>query len=290
MRHIIKYSGVVLMAIALTGGLAGCSKGKKSSPADQIAQEGNTLFEGQDQSVKIVDQDTAAPANEHPILLSSDELRTVLASLYVTESVRFEKTENPVFSIGELQILTASLASGLARASSKEDITFVVKGNHPSALGSKIKVNSGRVFMQGGKLNIIFGLLHDEYKETDSGTGQTIDRRTNPLLPGTRKSEANLADRIALYEGQSYYLDPETGEERTDWLVIDIQTVLAAAKQKQSDLPGTVSPEMLEDIARTKQEAKNLRKDVTNLKEMIFDMSDEIDSLKKQLKEAEGTP
>jgi hypothetical protein len=144
--------------------------------------------------------------------------------------------------------------------------------------------------MSGGRLNIIFGLIHELYREKDLATGQEIDRRINPLVPGKRKSDSNLATRVALDSGQSFYLDPETGKERSDWLVIDIATVLATAKERKSGDDGTISPELLEDIVRNKQENGNLRQDVGNMKEILFDMSGEIDRLKKEIEELKAKP
>jgi hypothetical protein len=74
-------------------------------------------------------------------------------------------------------------------------------------------------------------------------------------------------------------------KERTDWIVIDIATVLAEAKNRKSGDDGTVSPELLEDVARNKQETGNLRDDVSGMKEIIFEMSDEIERLKKQIED-----
>jgi len=140
-------------------------------------------------------------------------------------------------------------------------------------------------------LNIIFGLTHELYREKDLATGQDVDRRINPLLPGKRKTDSDLSTRVALDSGQSFYLDPETGKERSDWLVIDIATVLATAKERKTgENDGTVNPELLEDVARSKQETGNLRQDVGNMKEILFDMSGEIERLKKEIEDLKAKP
>lgn len=96
--------------------------------------------------------------------------------------------------------------------------------------------------------------------------------------------------RVALDSGQSFYLDPKTDKERADWLVIDIATVLAEAKKRKTGDTSSVTPELLEDIARSKQEAGNLREDVGGIKEILFEMSDEIDRLKQQIEELKAKP
>jgi hypothetical protein len=290
MRTIVKLSGIIAVSIALTGGLAGCgmlSANKPATDADILmGQEGRTLWETNLQYVKIVNRDVSSGlSNEHPASISSDELRTVLGAVYVNERSGFTSSENPLFSASELQILSTAISSGLSQAALNEDVNFVSIGSFKGLIAQERKTNTGRVFMSDGRLNIIFGLIHDLYREKDLATGQEIDRRINPLVPGTRKSDSDLATRVALDSGQSFYLDPETGKERSDWLVIDIATVLATAKERKTGTDDTVSPELLRDIARNKQENGNLRQDVGNMKEILFDMSGEIDRLKKEIED-----
>jgi len=281
--------------LALTGGLTGCggmftSDRPKSGEELLQGQDGKTLWEAQVglQYVKIANQDSSAIPNEQPIILSSDEMRTVLSSLYVTETVRFKQVELPLFAIGELQVLSTTLASGLAQAQPGEDVTFVTIASHPGTFADERKTNSGRVFMSGGRLNIIFGMIHEEFREIDKQTGVEIDRRLHPLRPGTRNSDSDPAVRIALDKGQSYYLDPRTGKERTDWIVIDIATVIATAAERKAGDQGDVSPELIKDVAQSKQDAGNLRQDVNNIEEMIFDMNAEMDRLKRKIEELEA--
>lgn len=288
MRGILKYSATIATVVILSLGLSGCGNPlKKDEP--EIAIEGKTVFETGLQYVKIVDRDGAGISNDHPFSISTDNMRSVLESLYVTEKVLFKERQAPLFSNYELQILSTSLSSGLARAESSEDVTFVTIGAHQGALAKEKQTNTGRVFVSGGRLNIIFGKVREEYRDKDAYTGQEIDRRTNPLLPGTRKTDSEPQTRIALDNGQSYYIDPETGKERSDWIVIDIPTVLATmAERRASADEGFLSPELKEDIARNKQETSNLREDMANIKEVLFEMSEKLDKLQKEMDEMKG--
>lgn len=283
MRGILRYSAMIATVAVLSLGLSGCGNPlKKDEP--QISAAGKTVFEAGLQYVKIVDRDVAGIANDHPFSISSDNMRTVLESLYVTETVLFNERQSPLFSAFELQILSSGLSSGLARAESNEDVTFVTIGAHQGALAKEKQTNTGRVFYSGGRLNIIFGKVREEYLDKDPYTGQQIDRRVNPLRPGTRRVDSEPEIRVALDNGQSYYIDPETGKERTDWIVIDVPTVLATmAERRASTQDGTLSPELREDIARNKQETINLREDMANIKEVLFEMSDKLDKLQKEL-------
>ncbi|MDH5357529.1 MAG: hypothetical protein OEY48_01380 [Gammaproteobacteria bacterium] len=296
MRQFVKFGGIIAVSLVLLTGMSGCGGGlftpdKPASEADiLLGQDGHTLWESNLQYVKIVNRDMAGLANEHPAALTAEELRTVLSSLYVSKRVVLKQVEDPLFSIGELQILSTAIANGLGQAQPEEDINFVTIGAHRGAIAKERKTNSGRVFISGGRLNIIFGLVHEEFREKDRATGQEIDRRLHPLLPGTRLADSKPNIRVVLDKGQSYYLDPETGKERTDWLVIDIATVLATAKERKEGDTGDVSPELLEDVARSKQATGNLRHDVSNIKEILFELSDEIERLKQQIEELKSKP
>lgn len=293
MRQLVKFSTIAAISLLLASGLTGCGGGlfKPDGPQtdEQIlqGQKGRTLWEAQQglQYVKIVNQDIPSPPNEHPTVIPADEIRTVLSTLYVNERIGITKKELPLFSSSELQVLSTALANGFSQAQSNEDINFVTIGKHAGLIAAESKTTTGRVFISDGKLNIIFGLIHQEFRTTDKQTGLPIDRRLHPLNPGKRKSDSSPGIYVALDKGQSYFIDPKSGKERSDWLVIDIATAIANAKNRKNEDDGKVSPELLEDVARNKQENANLRDDVSAMKEIIFEMGDKIDSLKKQIEE-----
>ena len=297
MRRIIKLSVIFAVGVTLVGGLNGCSgffKRDNQPTEDDIllGQEGATLWESNLQYVKIVAQDIkSAPANDQPMTMTSNDVRSVLGSVNVIDTKLFKKIEVPLFSAGELQILGTAISSGLSQAKANEDINFVSIGSHAGTLTKDLKTTTGRLFVKDGQLNIIFGLIHEIYMEKDPITGQPIDRRLNPLLPGKRSFDAQPAINVALMPGQAYYQDPKTGKERTDWLIIDIATALTAAKNKQADTAlGNVTPELLEDIARNKQNTVNVRSDINNIKEVIFELRDDIDELAKKIEALQAKP
>lgn len=287
MQGIVKYSSIIALSMAMTVGLSACGNpfSKKSSNDNEVvtSQSGSTLWESNLQYVRLVERDQPG-ANQHPSPISSDEMREILSSLFVNQRVLLRTQQVSLFSPGELQILSSTLAQGLSRAQPNEDITFVTLGVHAGAIAAERKTNSGRVFIDdNGRLNIIFGLLHQEYREKEQYTGQDIDRRVNPLLPGSRKNDSTPASRVVLDNGQSYH--EEDGSERSDWLVIDIPTVLASAAQRKGQDTGALTPEMREEIARTKRQTDNLADDVANIKEVLFEMTEQLEQLKQQLED-----
>ena len=288
MRGLVKYSGIVALSMTMMLGLSACGGGsnKADEPEVIITDDAKILYETGLQYVKVIPRDVPGVANQHPFQIAEDDMRTVLSSLYVSDRVFFQDRQIPLFAPGELQILSSGLSRGLAIAESGEDLTYVTIDMHPGAISRESKTNSGRVFIDSqGRLNIIFGLVQELYRERDPITRQEIDRRVNPLLPGTRKFDSEPALQVALDNGQSYYVDPETGEERTDWLVIDIPTVLATARERAGEsAEGTLSPELREDIARNKRDSQILRDEMANIKEILFEMSAEMEALREELK------
>jgi hypothetical protein len=283
MRGIFKYSAALAVAVALSLGLSGCG-GPSAKKDVEISVKGKKVFEAGLQYVQIVDRDLAGPGNDHPFSISSENMREVLESIYVTQKVLLVDRQSPLFSAYELQVLSTALPNAFERAESDEDVTFVLNGAHRGTLTTETQTNSARMFMSGGRLNIIFGLIREEYRDKDPITGQPIDRRVDPLRPGSRKTDSEPNVRVALDNGQSYYIDPKTGEERKDWIVIDIPTVLATAAQREAEAgDGFLSAEQKEAIARNTQETNNLRDDMANIKEVLFEMSDKLDKMQKEL-------
>ena len=291
MNKLIKTGQLIAISLIAVIGLTSCANGlfarDKAQSEEQIlqGQSGRTLWESGLQHVKIVGQATSGAAkNDHPESISNDNLRTLLSSLYVTQSRFFKKSEVPLFSHAELQILTTALSSGFKQAQPNEDVNFVSIGTHKGAISKDRKTTTGRAFIRDGKLNIIFGLVQELFYDRDPSTGQPIDRRVHPLKPGKRSFDSKPAIRIAIDTGQANYRHPKTGNERSDWIVIDIATALSTAKEQNlTDGTSSITPQLQNDIARSKQETANLRKDMSNMKEIIFEMADEIETLKQQI-------
>lgn len=296
MFRTFSFGKVIAVSLVMATTLTGCSGVLERDPEPTeeevlLGQKGRTMWEAGLQYVKIESVDKPGVVNDHPDSLTSEQMKTILNYLFVSERILLSKKQVPIFGPGEVQVLAPALSNGFAQAGANEDVTFVTIGSHKSTLAKEDKTTTGRAFIQNGRLNIVFGKLHEIYKDREIATGQEIDRRTNPLLPGKRGVDADLNGLPVLDSGLSFYLDPATGEERRDWLVIDIATVLTKAEEKKAGRnSGLVSPELLEDVARSKQETGNLREDVGSLKEIIFDMSDEIDRLKKEIEVLKAEP
>ncbi len=210
------------------------------SPGTSLAREGKFLWQSRDQFVAIEKQDGAgtAEANDHPAKLSADRLRSMLASLGITEPGKDKPL--PVFNEPEREKLVELLREGLSQAGPGEDVTFAVIGQFPALMGlvRERKVTTGRVFYRKGELNIIFGMVHRDFSENE-------DRRLAPFVPGSRTRPAELGGKISASEGAVAFT-----MKRDDW------PVFSAASHAPA-------PEMSEEGAgpATKQEHEPARAD-----------------------------
>jgi hypothetical protein len=209
------------------------------------------LWSSGEQFVAIEKQDrqqgvTVRP-NQHITEISVERVRAMLESMELRSP---DKDRNmPLFNEDEIKILSEYIPVGLALSGPDEDVTFAVIGLYVEAMGvlKKREVTTGRVFYQDGRINIIFGDIHRELKET---MGVKEDRRLNPFHPGSRAGSVGYQDGTIL---------PKQGGEvfaknRQDWVAFQLGSgqgeALAQAEQEtEVDTPparrentGTLSP------------------------------------------------
>jgi hypothetical protein len=195
-------------------------------PAATEAPRNNVVvWSEQDQWVRIERQDDAAARpNDHPAALDSAAVANALRALRVrpAESAGGAQLESPAFAHEELAQLAPQIAAGLSRAGPRQDVTFSTIGSHALSPGSVMKdpnVNAGRVFYADGKLNVIFGELHANY------------RKKNVYGQRNQDFEARRQGSRAKAGQQKWALAAGPGVEtvRTDWVTIDPNAVGSAS-------------------------------------------------------------
>jgi len=175
-----------------------------------------SLWNERDQYLEIVKQDhpegSMPVANSHPANVSAERLSSIFSSLELRMPNKNQST--PLLNPTGIRILSEKISQGLAEAAPDEDVTFAYIGNYPilamMAILKEDQVTTGRVFVQDGKINIIFGKLHEKVNEKE-------DRRLNPYLPGSR--EMVMPQELMLVEkpgGESFT------RKRPDWLVFNL--------------------------------------------------------------------
>jgi hypothetical protein len=197
------------------------------------------LWSANDQWVKIVPQDDpAAPPNEHPAQLATEAISNALAALQVriVDEDAGTETQRSVFTREELNNLAPRVASGLAQAGPRQDVTFSTTGSHPLTSGGLVKavgVNAGRVFYDSGKLNVIFGELQSSYRKKNLYGQRTEDFTAR--RQGSRDKAAEQKLSLAPHPGVEFRsID---GAVRDDWVAIDSTVAAASAPAAPAPVP-----------------------------------------------------
>jgi hypothetical protein len=179
------------------------------------------LWKGPGQFVKIVEQDRIRKdrrptKNSHPAQLTAAQLGTVLASLKVEEAGK----PVPIFTQTEITLLAEHMENGFDRAQPTQDVVFAVAGGQENVAGQRL--TAGRMFMQGQRLQIIFGDVHGP----GGGDPDNISHFAEPHRAGKRKEPVDKDLVIAAGPGITH--STVSDRPRTDWILIDVPTVIAA--------------------------------------------------------------
>lgn len=151
------------------------------------ASDRRQLWQSRDQFVALEPQDVipgeTARTNNHPCEIAPDRLTAMLASI-AFRSADSGKPEQ-LLTNQSLEVLVPHLVQGFRQATPGEDVTFAVIGLHKTMLGLAMSptVTTGRAFYKEGRLNIIFGLVRQDFNERE-------DRRLAPFTPGNRHTAA----------------------------------------------------------------------------------------------------
>lgn len=204
-----RYLSPLVLAAALT---ACATAGTKDN------RDGSDVYQSDGNYVRLDPIEAGAPANSHPFAISAGQLSRLLAGIKASGAASVGSA--PVFSQEELDTIVPPLASALSKAGPNQDVTFAVTARRGifGRLAPKA-VTTGRLFVQGDSLNLIFGLIQQRTN------GEVLDHRgvVPEVIPGTRSR------RIDLNVGQ---IEPGSGhvhERRGDWLVFDRSAIPPAA-------------------------------------------------------------
>lgn len=247
--------------------LTGCASSLLGSKSDK---SNTVIWKHRDQYVRIEAQDRGdvpPPPNDQPVSLSPALIREMLSAL----EVKFDGKDQPlpVFTQNELEIFADALSDGLAKAQPHQDVTFAIVGVHRNFISftTDRAYLTGRVFFQGGKLNLIIGDLHEEYREN-------IERRLYPFVPGSRKQVAP---------------DPRRPAPRS-WKVLPLaglQTQNAAGINRHDWLVMTPDPQLWKAVVAERKEAKETAKDAfreaSQVRQESAEVSAEQDRLRAEL-------
>ena len=263
---------VVVLILALsTLGLVG--------PAAHAGDK-TVIWQTQEGYVAVVPQDAARNVptvpNNQPVEMSVDLLIGLLSSVQVRDSMKDKPA--PLFTEGSLQLVAPYLQQALQKAGPREDVTFVVVGLYKTLFGlaNKPLATSGRLFYQGGNLNLILGIVRDEGRSRMDA----INRDFRLIAVGSRQDVAQGEWSLVPSEERPFELS------RRDWVVFNpkaefavkpvpvaVQPAPAVAQpgRKGAERPLTERLATLTDLKDkgliTEDEYKTKRREILNEKE-----------------------
>jgi hypothetical protein len=167
-----------------------------------------TLWESRDQFVALELQERSSSDQklDHPLNLPVETLTAQLASLTVRTAESNKIT--PLLSAAAIDLIAPHLQQALSTATADQDVTFAVIGLQTALYGfaKSPKVTTGRIFRQGGQLNLIIGQMQLDVNER-------ADRRLEPFIPGSRQQPVS----------NEWALQPQPGQDsfkllRNDWV------------------------------------------------------------------------
>ena len=205
--------GALVMATFLSFALIG---------TDAFAAK-RVLWESRDQFVAIEEADAVKGGspipNNHPVEIGQDRLAEILSSIQLRPGVfgvsvpflsdpKANATVRPLFTDQSVGFLVPYFQDAFRQAKPNEDVTFAIVGLHLSAggLAKSPMATAGRMFYQGGKINLIIGKAQYDYSERK-------DRRLDPFTPGNREYTADGTWAL-IPQGTT----PEVTMVRRDWL------------------------------------------------------------------------
>ena len=240
--------GCRLIVAAALAAMAGC--GALQPPGGAVVRYEYKRPDGR-AYVRVEKIEPDAPPNDPPAAIRPEQVRMALAG--VREKAPVLGTDEPVLGADELDELAPRIASALATATPAEDVTFGVLGSH-GLLGehSPQTATTGRAFVRGGKLNLIFGLVQSSFEAID------IHGTTDQLVPGQRRARVEPGWTLAAAGAQRV-------GGRDDWLAFDVaslvppkpRSVSAPANAAAPARPSTAAPAV--DESRYQDMASRLR-------------------------------
>ena len=236
------------------------------------------IWEVNEQYVNLVEIESKAPLNDHPVTLDQTEVAQALNSLqlWTKGGVFRDEESSAVYTKSEVSTIAAHIVEALAKASPNEDVTFNVR-SYADALMSIAKERqwtTGRVFYKDGKLNLIVGEYQkrlDKGKKAVEGSFGVSDdfRDVNFDLAG-RSHKGKMPGRIVTGTGV------EPGKDgRPDWVAIDVKK--AAAAWREAQVPATqrkANEDARAEAAKLTLERRSMREEMARMRKELKDLQD----------------
>ncbi|MFC4157732.1 SHOCT domain-containing protein [Chitinimonas lacunae] len=175
------------------------------------------------QDFEYVKLEAVNAANQQPVSISPEQVSWLLGAFQ-------RKTRDsvaPLFDNDQLERIAKPLARALAQAKPSDDILFASTYRAYKLFFTPRVANSGRLFVENGRLNLILGACEAEFEGMYRATGVL-----RPFAAGSRMKPAKLDCELVAGPGAAFV------NQRADWLAID----LSQANQPAPAHPTTILP------------------------------------------------
>jgi len=235
----------------------------------------STVWELNEQYVRLVKIESGAEPNDHPVVLDTLELEQALSSLQLWAEGGLSRGEEAVIVYPRKQAAQIAhyLVEALSRASSDEDVVFNVRGytDVMLSLAKTLEWTTGRIFYRGKELNLIIGEYRKRVdkgkKNVEGAFGIINDYSHMRFTQGSRGYKGKMPGRIVTTKGVQIRAD---GKLRPDWVRIDITG--AAKAYRESETPAVVRKEELKaraEAAKLTIERRQMRKEMARMRKEI---------------------
>lgn len=237
-----------------------------------------TVWELNEQYVRLVEIEPGAPQNDHPVVLDKIEVQQALASLqlWIEGGLLRDEEAVSVYPRKQAGLIATYVVDALAKAAPNEDVTFNVRG-YTDVMLSLVKERewtTGRVFYKDGRLNLIVGehrkRIDKAKKNVEGSFGIIDDFRDVHFDVGTRERKGRMRGRIVTTTGVEV---GQTG--RPDWVAIDIDAAALAFREAQ--VPDTVRKEERKAqaaAARLTLERREMREEMARMRKELQDLQE----------------
>lgn len=240
----------------------------------------STVWELNEQYVRLVEIESDAELNDHPVVLDELELQQALASLQLWAEGGLSRGEEAVIVYPPKQAAQIAhyVVEALNEATTDEDVVFNVRGYNDVmlSLAKNLEWTTGRVFYQDKKLNLIIG----EYRKTvdrgkknvEGAFGIINDYSNMQFTQGSRRYKGKMPGRIVTTKGIQI---PADGKLRPDWVRIDVAKAAEAYREAQT--PAVVRKEELKaraEAAKLTIERRQMRKEMARMRKEIKNLQD----------------
>jgi hypothetical protein len=170
-------------------------------------------YQGRFAYVRIETREPGAPLNEHPLTIDAAGVRALLSRVQLQG-----KKPEPLLAKEELDEICAPLAAALGKATPEQDVSFASSATHGvGGLLASHEVTAARVFRRDGRLQVIFGLIREDFENRFRGTGELI-----AFEPGQRAKVVDAGSRIGV--------PADAGSDlRSDWVALNLPPAVLQA-------------------------------------------------------------